>query len=185
MKRWLMLVSLVLVLGLAAWGYHWWNSSSSTSVVYTPETNRDVLGTQTTLRSWHTAYFATSYPSNLRVRTTNENSAATIIGSYMLSSVAAREQDQIGITIANMGNTTLTQESAVKFRLQHPERYTSVSRNYAPSGAYVFNDESGYETGVFWQTGDRFAAVVVSGSSARRAELESDLEAIVSNWQWL
>lgn len=73
---------------------------------------------------------------------------------------------------------------AIKLRRVQTETYREITRSFTPSGGLVFGKSDGFETGVFWSHGDDYAAVVVSGSSARQAELEDALENVVTNWQW-
>ena len=53
-----------------------------------------------------------------------------------------------------------------------------------PAESVSFSAKEGYETAVFWRHDGRYAAVVVSGSSVRKAELEQALQTVVVNWQW-
>lgn len=183
-KHWLVLPLLV-VLGAGAGLYTWWQSPSSTSSVDNgSQSVNAVLGSETTLEPWQTAYFSTQYPSNLRVRTTTEDSSRAIVGSYLLTNIDPAEQDQVGVTIGTLGNNTFEAVSAVKYRSMHPELFTRTSRNYAPAGAVVFDGTQDYETDIIWQDGNRYAVVAVTGSTSRRAELEQATQAIVSNWQW-
>ena len=168
-------VLLVLFLSGGVWAYSWWHRSAETTVGQTGQSQTDVLGSQVSLRNWHTTFFETRYPQSLRVLQQNEIAQGMTTGQYVLSAVAA--------TVGTIGNLQLADLPSVKFR-QGSADYERVDRSFAPAGAVVFHKNSSYETAVFWQQGTQFAEVVVSGSSARQAELEEALQAIVTNWQW-
>lgn len=182
-RRWLALPAVLLMVAGGSL-YSWWQSPSSTTQVHSPQPASEVLGSQTSLQSWQTAYFSTRYPTSLRILTTTENTSRTIIGNYLLTSANPQYNDQAGVTVGTLGDGTFAEISAIKYRGQHPELFEVSSRAYAPSGAVVFNGLQAYETDIIWQHDSRYAIVAVTGSSARHAELEQTAAAIVSNWQW-
>ncbi|MCA9327578.1 hypothetical protein KDA14_03555 [Candidatus Saccharibacteria bacterium] len=133
---------------------------------------------------WETSAFTSRYPSNLRVITTNEVAQGITVGQYLLGSTNLRVTDQLAVTVGELGDINLADLPAVKFRATHPDAYEPTTRSFMPSGGVAFSRIDHYETAVFWQNGGRFAAVVVSGSSARQAELEQELASVIGEWQW-
>lgn len=187
MKRWTILSLFVLILGGGVWAYRWWHGPAESVVVSsTAQTQTGVLGSESKLLPWQTAYFATRYPEDLRVITTNEVAHGITTGQYLLGSVSLKQTDQLAVTIGGLGTMTLAELPAIKLRNLQAATYEPATRTFAPDGAVVFHklDGGGYETSVFWQNDGQYVSVVVSGLPARQAELEQQLEAVVSNWQW-
>ena len=184
-KRWLLLVIIIIIAGLSYGLYAWWHAQATTSTVsYGTQTSSDVLGSENQLVDWQTMYFTTKITTSLRQITTSETPGKSIMGSYLFTSTSVRKTDQLAITIGTFSNYSLDEISAVKFRLNQPTEYTPVSRTFAPPGALAFNRANSYETSVFWQHADKYAAVVVSGTANDKADLEQALSDVVSNWQW-
>jgi hypothetical protein len=179
-KIWLV-IPLVLVIGASAGAYAWWQSPATTDTDQGTQEVNSVLGSETAVKPWQTSYFSTSIPTTLRVKTSNDSAT---YGSYLLTSISTHYSDQIGVTVAELGGNSLDEIPAVRLRLDKPDVYAPGNLSYAPDGAYVFTDEDGYETSIFWQHGNQYAAVVASGTSARRAELGEALADVVSNWNW-
>lgn len=186
MRRWIGLSLLVLALVGGGWAYRWWHAPAErVNVSSAAQTQTGVLGSESKLLPWQTAYFTTRYPEDLRVITTNEVAHGITTGQYLLGSVSLKQTDQLAVTVGELGNMTLAELPAVKLRNLQTATYQSATRTFTPDGAVVFRKlTGGYETSVFWQNDGQYAAVVVSGLSTRQAELEQQLEAIVSNWQW-
>jgi hypothetical protein len=183
-KRSIFLVVLLLALvGAAAWGYMWWNAPATTSVTVA-EQRTGVLGSQDKLLDWQTALFSTRYPASFRVLTSNETAHGSTIGQYLLSTVSPNNSDQLGVTVGKLGTMKLQELSSVKMRTLYSDEYTLTDRSFAPEGSVVFTKSNPYETGVFWSDGEMYVEAVVSGSAAHRADLESALESVVTNWQW-
>lgn len=173
------------VVGLCAWGIVWWNSPANTQH-YTSKSDTSVLGNEVKLLSWRTRYFSTRYPSTLRTINSNEVARGNILGQYLLGSISLEQTDQLAVTIGKMGGLTLDEIPAVKLRAQQTDSYYPSNLSYAPRGSVVYSSSNSYETAVFWQyDADKYAAIVVSGSSVRQAELETVLESILTNWQSL
>lgn len=151
---------------------------------------------------WKTAYFDTNLPVGFRVRTSHEDLTSTTakatttatVASYSLSSTNVRQTDQIGVTIGNLNRTALNEIPAIKLRLSQPGTYTVIDpKTYAgsplPNATAIIGNvaaDGSYETSLFWQApqAGRYVAVVASGSSTRKAELEQALALIVEQWQW-
>ncbi|MBC7582083.1 hypothetical protein H7097_04445 [Aeromicrobium sp.] len=181
MKKLFVVLPLVILTGVGFGLYSWWHSPATSSIDSGTQEVSNVLGSETSLKSWQTSYFVTSMPSSLRIKTSND---ALESGNYLLTSKTPRISDQIGVTVAKLGNNSLNELPAVKLRLNQPNIYAAVANTYAPAASYSFVNEATYETSVFWQEDGYYAAVVASGTSARRAELNVATRAIVSNWSW-
>lgn len=185
MKKFLLLSLLLIVIGVSYGGIRWWQSPATSSNVDHGSTNAsNVLADKTSLQPWQTAYFSTLIPTYLQVRSSKENSLHGISGTYLLTSVSPRINDQVGVTLASLGTNSLDEVSGVKLRLNNPAAYTQVTRSFAPPGSYLFQGAGDYEMALFWQHNGTYSAVVVSGSSARSGELDAALASIVGNWQW-
>ncbi|QQS20050.1 hypothetical protein IPL85_01160 [Candidatus Saccharibacteria bacterium] len=185
MKKWLIGIAAAIVLGIGTGGFIWWNQSAVTTVVTTDqEESRAVLGSQEKLFTWKTEHFITRAPSSLRVVSSNEVAQGMTTGQYLLGSTLLRRDDQLGVTVGTLGTMQLEELSAIKLRRLQSDVYAVSTRPFAPASALVFTKADTYETAVYWAQGSNYAAVVVSGSSVHKADLESTLEAVVTNWQW-
>jgi hypothetical protein len=184
MKRFAPLAFVVLVGGLGVWVYIWWHSPAETKQFTAKTTTEEVLGSELTLNDWNTQYFATRYPNDLRIITSNEVAHGLTSGQYLLGSTSLSRTDQLAVTVGNLGGLALEELPAIKLRLQKTDVYQPVDVSFAPEGSLVFTSEDSYETAVFWRQDSRYVAVVVSGSAARQANLWQQLEAVVTNWQW-
>jgi len=185
MKRFIIIGSCVLAVCAGVWTYMWWQSPAETKDFTSAEQKtQGVLGSDTVLTPWQTQYFTTSYPNNLRVITTNEVAHGLTEGQYLLGSASLSQTDQLAVTVGKLDSLKFDELPAVKLRQQRTDMYQPITLSYASQGAVAFSSKSGYETAVFWQQGTMYAAVVVSGSSARQAELAGALESVILNWQW-
>lgn len=186
MKRTVTISAVVLVLlGGGIWLYTWWNGPAETrEFTAGDQTTQGVLGSETTLVPWRAKSFTTQYPNNLRVITSNEVAQGMTTGQYLLGAVSLKETDQLAVTVGTISNMTVEDLPSVKLRRLQTDSYEPTTRSFAPDGAVVFQSKETYETALFWRQGTRYAEVVVSGSSARSAELEQALQTVVTNWQW-
>lgn len=185
MKRIIAACCGVAVLLGGIWLYVWWHGPAETKQFTAgDQTTQGVLGSETTLLPWRTAYFTTQYPSSLRIITSNEVAHGITTGQYVLGSVSLKQTDQLAVTVGALKDMTLSELPAVEMRRQHPEIYQPTDQPFIPEGGVAFSSKQDYEVAVFWQSGDRYAAVVASGSSARKAELDQALQAVAANWQW-
>ena len=174
--------SLLLIAGL--WSYMWWHSPAETKHITTAQTTKDVLGSERALTSWTTQHFTTRYSSELRILMANEVAHGLTTGQYLLGSTSLNKTDQLAVTVGQLNSTSLEELPAVKLRQQRTDTYQLATVPFTPPGGQVFSTVEGYELAMFWKEGSSYAAVVVSGSSARQAELQEALEAVVANWQW-
>ena len=184
MKRVAIIISSVLIALVGVWGYRWWNSPAETKNSSALQTEKEVLGTKRTLSPWNTQSFATRYPSDLRIITTNEIAHGITTGQYLLGSTTPNITDQLAVTVGRLSNASLEDLPGVKLRQQRTDVYVETTMQFTPPGGQVFSAVEGYELAMFWKDGSNYAAAVVSGSSAREAELQEALEAVVANWQW-
>jgi hypothetical protein len=185
MKKGLLGILVAILLTSGVWIYQWWHQPASTASVSTSQqTQSDVLGSETKLQSWRTAYFMTSFPVSYRLLSSDEVSQGLTTGQYVLSSISFKQTDQVAVTVGRLGNLSLQELPVLKVRLLKSDLYQPVSPSYLPSGGLAFASANPYETSLFWRQGDQYAAVVISGSSSRQPELEQALETVVTNWQW-
>lgn len=185
MKKILLIIAIVVPVAGGIWFYSWWSQPPSTNkVTVARRPQEDVLGSSTTIRTWSTLYFTSAYPSNFRIRNTNEVTQGNRLGQYMLSSTSIDKTDQLAVTVAIMPEDKLADLSDIKVRLLQPDMYIVTQKAYAPSGALVISRVDGTETAVFMKQGNRYASVVVSGSSTRQQILEQGLQTVVANWLW-
>lgn len=184
MKRLLVGATGLIILGSFVWLLYWWQSPAETTDYSSAgQTEAGVLGSEVELVSWRTKYFATSYPATLRVVTSNELTHGSTFGQYVLGSVSPKQTNQLAITVGPLQGTTLRELPAVMMRQQQTELYRPTSRTYVPIGGLAFTSTQDYETAVFWQEGNRYVAVVVSGSAMWQAELEDALQTVITYWQ--
>lgn len=183
-KRWLSLVTFFVILGVGGGLYAWWHSQATTDVVSYGQTEGAVLGSETSLVEWQTAYFSTRVSGTLRQISSKETADSPIIGSYLFTSKESNDTSQLAITVGKLGAYSLDELSAVKLRLSEPSGYTKTTRAYTPAGGIVFSGNPGYETAMFWQHNDDYVAVVVSGTTDHGPDLEQTLSDIVRNLQW-
>lgn len=185
MKRLILICAGGLLLIAGVWAFWWWQSPAETRDFTSDEqTSQAVLGSEVNLVSWQTKHFTTRYPDNLRVITSNELAHGNTSGQYLLGAVSLKQTDQLAITVGTLEGSTLRELPAVRLRQQHTETYQPADRSFLPDGGLVFSSTKEYETAMFWRHGSSYAAVVVSGSAVRQAELEEALQAVVTNWQW-
>lgn len=186
MKRWLTLLVIVLVVGLVGFGTLRWASTPASTITSSVDNQdpRGVLSANSSVTPFENSYFTTQIPSDLQLKTSNENPAGAIMASYLFTNVKPATSDQVGITIGKMGLNRLSETSGVKQRLNDPGTYQQVVVKGAPEGVISFSKTDGYETAVFWQEGRSFVAVVVSGAPQRQSELDQILQTILSSWSW-
>lgn len=184
MKRYAIVVSLTLLLLAGLYGYHWVNSEATASVAVQPSRPvSDVLGSATSLVEWQTDLFTTRIPDWLRQTSATESASDSATGSYVVS--GGRDKDaQIAVTIARLGNNTLSEVPAVHFRNLRPQEYRPGEMVAAPAGALAYYHIGSYERSVFWQYRGQFVAVVASGSNSERPDTQVALESLLNNWQW-
>jgi hypothetical protein len=179
-----LIISVIIVVSGCLALRHWWTGPATSTISSSGKSSEtDVLGSQSVLEPFETAYFTTRKPSTLTLRESSDNSKGAIQGRFLLKSKDARFSDQAGITIGNLDGA-LNELSAVKLRLSQPENYQPTSITSAPLGAIIFSSTREYETAVFWQKDGRYAAVAISGAPQREDELNNTLSIILSNWQW-
>jgi hypothetical protein len=184
LKRSLLGLALVIVLSAGAIGYHLFTTAATTSFSVKPQqSTTDVLGSETSLHSWQTDQFTTQIPTWLHVASSTDDRSDPLSGTYILS--GGREKNgQIAISIAALGNNTLSETPAVRLRTNRPTEYTPINLAAAPDGAVTFSHSGNYETSVFWQHQGHYISVVASGSSDVQADVQTALDAILTNWQW-
>lgn len=184
MKRWIVGSVGLLLLISGTIGYHWFTTAASTSVSVKPiQPAGDVLASETSLHSWQTDQFTTQIPTWLHLTSSTDSRNDPASGTYVLS--GGRDMNaQITITMAALGNNTLDESPAVHVRASQPTEYTRITLAAAPEGAQSFSHTGSYETSVFWQHQGHYIATVASGSSDIQADVQTALEAILTNWQW-
>jgi hypothetical protein len=184
MKRWIAGSVLLLVLVSGAIGYHWFTTAASTSVSVKPvQPVGDVLASETSLHTWQTDQFTTQIPTWLHLASSTDNRSDPASGTYVLS--GGRDKNaQITISMAALGNNSLNETPAVHIRSTQPAEYTRITLAAAPEGAQAFSHTGSYETSVFWQYQGHYVSTVASGSSDIQADVQTALEAILTNWQW-
>lgn len=177
--------TLLLFAGAGVWLVSWWNEPVQNNhfSVKTSETN--VLGNETTLVTWQTNFFVTQIPSTFRILNSSEIKQGNVEGQYLLSSRSLNNTDQGGVTIGTLNGYSLHELPAVRLREEQPDMYVSSTVSFAPEGSIVFSSKKDYETAVFWQSGDTYAAVVFSGISTHKADLDQALEAVITHWKFL
>jgi hypothetical protein len=184
-KRLILAFASVFIIGCIYGIYSWWHGQSTTSAIsYGAAPSGVVLGAQTSLINWQTPYFITRYPSSLRKISTAQTPDNPVMASYVFTGTGSEDSDQLAITIGSLNGSPLSDISAIQLRKDEASEYTQSSRSFAPSGAVVFDEIGNYETSIFWQHGDQYAAVVTSGLVSDSTDLEQDLSDVVSNWQW-
>lgn len=183
-RKYLLLLVPLMVFVAGIWFYRWSNSPANAGTVLTPQ-GANVFGAQIDLVSYGSQYFTTQIPKTLVVKSSNEASNGATVGQYLFKHSNVSLSDQLGITIGTMQSASLSEVSAVTLRQSQPEKYTSITIDGMPQGAVAFEALDPYEVGVFWPNESQFAAVVVSGSSVRKAELRETLYGVIANWQWL
>lgn len=185
MKRVVLAVIGLMVAVTGVWAYAWWHTPAETKdFTTTRQTDKEVLGSESTLKNWTTQYFMTRYPNDLRVIASNEVSRGIIDGQYLLASTALNRTDQLAVTVGTLDGLTFEELPAIKIRRQNTATYHSIQLPEITSTNVSFVAPDTYELSTFWHEGSRYASVVVSGSSARSADLKQALEVVVQNWQW-
>jgi hypothetical protein len=120
----------------------------------------------------------------MQLKTSNENPHNPIRAGYLFTGTVHSPADQVAITVGTMGLNRLLEIPGVKQRLNDTATYQPTEVTNAPEGAMSFKRTSDYETAVFWQEGNLYVALVVSGSPLRQAELDQTLQSVLTNWSW-
>ncbi len=184
MKR--VILGIFVLISLALGGFVKWSSQPATGtgrVIVKDEA--DVKGTSVLLEDLSTRFFQTKTTSNLKFKTKSEAERAPIIGQYLLIDEDRYKNDQLAITIGTVKNQTVLDISPVQFRKTLPQEYVEVGVDQGyPGGSVVFTKMSGYEKSVFWVSGDKYVAIVVSGGTDRAVELNQSLQSAVQNFVW-
>ena len=146
-----------------------------------------VAAEETALKRFEGVGFAVQIPDSIRLKSSNEAVGQALL-QYMFADTDAISSDQLGISIGSTRPTDLLTETAlVKMRISRPEIYRQVVLSWLPQGAIVFEKNDSFEISVFFgsPSGDRYSAVVVSGTADRRVLLTNTLRAAVTSWEWL
>ncbi|MEO6761587.1 MAG: hypothetical protein ABI220_04410 [Candidatus Saccharimonadales bacterium] len=186
MKKGLVVVFLVVAGGLSYVSYSWLHSPVNTMVNNNSvDSTNTVLGDEVSLSDWQTTLFSTLKTDSLQVKQTVETLSGSTLGSYLLTSMSGLNSDQVGVTVASLGNGDLSSVTAIELRRSQSEIYKGVACSPSLTASTCFvRDDDHYESSMFWQHGTNYIAVVASGSPERRAELSQSVTSIVSNWQW-
>lgn len=174
---------LILAVGFNKWANNPAVTSSSESPVRAVTLNASQSAQSQPL---DTAYFKTTLPGDILVRTNNEVAHGNTLIQLLATSRAGQVQDQLGVTIGILGNQQLTDVSSVRLRLGDTNNYRRASLPQLPAGAVMFERTSElFEKAVFWPNGQgQYAAVVVSGTLDRSPYLDSLLVTVIKGWQW-
>jgi hypothetical protein len=184
MKRYVLAMAGLLLLGAGVYGYHWIHSEASSSVSVRPlQPVSDVLGSETSLKPWQTASFTTQLPTWLRQVSATDSPSDPAAHSYVVN--GGRDKDaQIAVTIASLGNNSLNEIPAVRVRANHADEYQPTAIAAAPDGAVAYQHVGSFETAVFWQYQGRYIAVVASGSTSQQSDIQTALASVLTDWQW-
>lgn len=162
-----------------------WSNSENNGNIGKIDTNKDVLSASKTTEGLDSELFSTLYDSSLQIKSTSIKSSGPIFYQYLLAPETANDESQVAITIGKLDGA-LNDSSPAKFRVTEREKYIPSSLDFAPADSLVFvsNYNNNYELAVIFSDGNHYAAVVSSGTPARKQSINERLSDIVSSWQW-
>lgn len=182
MKKYSVIGVFVIIIGLVA-VFYWLNQPNNGNV--SRKLNNDVLSASKSTLNLQTNRFSTVYDNTLLIKSSNENNDGPIFSQHLLSSKIDGDDSQVGITVADMDGD-INEVSPAKFRLLDPGQYQQSSLPFAPVGSLIFikNTVTKYEITVIWGNENYYSAVVGSGTSTNKENIQELVSDVVSNWQW-
>lgn len=145
---------------------------------------------QVSTKNLATDLFTTIIAGTLIIKSQNLQAHGNILQQLYLASNVSQlgdpKTEQLAVTIGKLPAEGLNSISDVQIRLRSPGIYLPQPAGVYPAGAKVFvNNTNNYEIAVFWPHGSNYASVVISGTVDRRSDLESLVNTVLTNWQWL
>lgn len=183
MKKYIIIGFFLTTLILGTIFFLWANQPNEGS--FDTNSTKDVLSASKTTEQLQTTLFNTLFDSELRLKTSNQDSNGPIFMQYLLSSKNTRDSNQIGITIGQ-GEASVEDTAPAKYRLLESSQYQTPSLSFAPVNSLTFSksSETGYEIAIIWQNKGLYSAVVGSGTLADRTSINEQISDVISNWQW-
>jgi len=165
---------------------------ASRPVINTPAPNTNVKGTSTEVNYTDITgeNFTTQLPDIFTIKSNNAsdhgNKLEQIFFTVKNSGLNNPLDDQVGISIGTPSGEGIGGISDVQLRTRHPEDYTPYYNPLLPAGYMAFEttNNPNYEISVFWPNNNKYAALVVAGVYARKAELQNTLLQATNSWQW-
>jgi hypothetical protein len=182
MKKLFFITILVLAIGSIV-TINWLRQPNKGSIE--SKSNNEVLSATKTNVDFQSKLFSTAINSSLRVKTSNENNSGPIFSQYLLASKNNGDDSQIAITVAEK-DSEIDEVSPAKFRLLDANQYQQSTTAFAPADSLVFikNSSSSYEIAIIWSNSNNYSAVVGSGTTAHKEQIDELVADIVTNWKW-
>jgi hypothetical protein len=182
--KWLIAAGIgAVVVSAGSVAYRWLNEPA----VVTEVRSGNTMGVSEELpvnRELASPHFSTQVPSNLTLRSQQQQPTATITERYVLAA-GAPEGHQLAITIAPLPPGGLTEVPSVVLRLRNPSTYLKETASYVPEDALLFSaDTDTFEQTIFMSNERKYAAVAVSGRADRSQQLRTLLETTIREWRW-
>lgn len=182
---WLLIFALLF--SLLASLYWVFGSGTSSAVITTDDTSvNQVKGETQQLSQVQTPYFATRIPTQYVQKRVSETPNAPILAQYLYAETKKLDSAQIGVTIGVLEQPDFESISLVRQRRNDPAAYSETQMGQVVGTdtlSFVSSDKS--EVAVFFMAGDRYAAVVVSGSGDSLATYKEVARGMLASWQWL
>lgn len=128
--------------------------------------------------------FSSVLPDNIVIKNRVTKPQGIVLERLLAASAQQRQSDQLAVTVGRLPAEGLGELSDIQLRLRNPGDYRAVELLAAPEGAYAFRKTAGFEISVFWADEQRFAAVVISGTTDRAGPLKTALDNLLENWRW-
>jgi hypothetical protein len=161
-------------------------SSPVVATVSKVSQNTEVKGLQTGYNMLSTSLFEVSIPNTFAQKTSSETPDNSILESYMLAEKYKSGSSQIGITIGKTDSPSLEDVAFVKQRRLESTNYTQVTpESLSEMSALVFVRNDGSETAIFIKSGNKYAALVVSGQTGLKDSYTNIATELIKTWRWL
>lgn len=153
--------------------------------VITPPSNTSNTTTEESALPINTAYFTTTLPAGFRIKTQTENATATDVLQIVATQNNSNGQ-QIGISLATLGNDGLRGVSAYNLRIRDPATYRLIEFGGMPADVPTFYNRSDTHYGItgFWVRNGLYASIAVSGAIGDEPAINQNYLFVLNNWRW-
>ena len=178
----LITVSLCIICFFAITLYVWANQN----VVVTSYTTNNVItpSSPSQTSQINDKYFNAVVPAGYTINSKSAVPEGNMLSRYVLKNIDPKSLDQLAITIGTLPSEGLTGLSDVMFRAKNTQ-YVPYNSIKIADKSVEFIAENPFELSVFWSHGNRYAAVVISGTQDRGEVLKKVINDLIGKWSWI